>query len=126
MLNETDKAYLAGLLDGEGSIGIDNHGGIRTPSVRITLTNTNIDMLAELKTLWGGCLSARRKRNLYWKPVSDLIWASKTTDFVLKAVLPYLRIKRKQCLVALSSTIPLYQILVKRESPLILEYIDKN
>ena len=101
MLKVADRAYLAGIIDGEGSIGIDNHGGVRTPSVRITLTNTNIDMLAELKVLWGGWLTTRRQRKIGWKYVADLVWAGKPTDKVLKAIRPYLRAKRGQCKVAL-------------------------
>ena len=101
MYSETDKAYLAGLIDGEGSIGIDNHGGIRSPSIRITLTNTDANMLAELKAIWGGWLSARRKRKLGWKSVADLIWAGKPASKVLRAIEPYVKAKRKQCQLAL-------------------------
>lgn len=96
-----DRAYLAGLIDGEGSIGIDNHGGVRSPSVRITLTNTNLDMLAEMKAIWGGWLSTRRQRVIGWKASSDLIWAGKPTSELLKEIQPYLRAKREQCRIAL-------------------------
>ena len=43
MHSEVEKAYLAGLIDGEGSIGIDAHGGLRVPSVRVTITNSCIE-----------------------------------------------------------------------------------
>ena len=102
MLRRTDRAYLAGLVDGEGSIGIDNHGGLRSPSVRITITNTNFLILEGLQELWGGHLAARRQRKSSWKPVSDLIWAARPeTDRILKAIKPYLKGKREQCRTAL-------------------------
>ena len=98
----TDCAYMAGLIDGEGSIGIDNHGGVRVPSVRVTVTNTDIDTLEDLKSLWGGCVSTRRQRHEGWKAASDLIWAGGRAAEVLRTVQPYLRIKTEQCRVALS------------------------
>lgn len=97
-----DRAYLAGLIDGEGSIGIDNHGGVRSPSVRITLTNTNLDMLADLKAVWGGWLSTRRKRKIGWKSVADLIWAGKPVSKLLTEIQPYLHAKKEQCRLALA------------------------
>ncbi len=100
MHSETDKAYLAGFIDGEGSIGIDNHGGVRTPSVRITITNTDINVLEEIKELWGGALSTRRIRVPGWKASSDLLIGAKTAVNLLKEIQPYLRIKKEQCEVA--------------------------
>ena len=101
-MKDTDKAYLAGIIDGEGSIGIDNHAGHRTPSVRITITNTNMNMLAELKALWGGSLTTRRIRVVGWKASSDLLWGgSLSTGKILRAIKPYLKAKREQCRVAL-------------------------
>jgi len=101
MASETDRAYLAGLIDGEGSIGIDNHGGHRTPSVRITITNTNVNLLADIRAIWGGNLASWRKRKLGWKRCSDLIWGgSLATSKILKAILPYVKAKKKQCQVA--------------------------
>ena len=100
-LSKVDKAYLAGIIDGEGSIGIDNHGRVRSPSVRITVTNTNVELLEGLQSLWGGWLSSRRQRMSGWKAVSDLIWAGKPSSEILKAIQPYLRAKKEQCRLAL-------------------------
>ena len=102
MPSNIDRAYLAGIIDGEGSIGIDNHGGHRTPSVRITITNSNLNLLAELKALWGGNLTSRRKRKVGWKETSDLIFGgSLATTKILEAVQPYLIAKKEQCAIAL-------------------------
>jgi len=102
MFRTADRAYLAGVIDGEGSIGIDYHGGHRTPSIRITITNTNLNLLAEIKAVWGGNLASWRKRKAGWKACSDLIWGGRpSTDKILKAVKPYLKAKKKQCQIAL-------------------------
>jgi len=101
MVSETDRAYLAGIIDGEGSIGIDNHGGVRSPSVRISITNTNVNLLAELKAIWGGWLSSCRTKKFGWKSCSDLIFAGKPSSEILEAAQPYLKAKKEQCQVAL-------------------------
>ncbi len=38
--SETEKAYMAGFMDGEGCIVIYGHGGTRT-SLRVVLANTD-------------------------------------------------------------------------------------
>ena len=101
MHTETDRAYLAGLIDGEGSIGIDAHGGHRVPSVRVTITNTNYPLLQEIHAIWGGALTTRRIRIIGWKASSDLLFGAKTAIEVLREIQPYLRAKKKQCDVAL-------------------------
>ncbi len=101
MVSETDKAYLAGLLDGEGSIGINNFGGKRVPGLRVTVTNTHLAVLKELQAIWGGALTSRRIRVKGWKASSDLLWGAVTAAEILRAVQPYLRIKQSQCKLAL-------------------------
>jgi len=101
MHSEVEKAYLAGLIDGEGSIGIDAHGGLRTPSVRVTITNSCIELLEEIAWLWGGAVTTRRIRKFNWKATADLRVGAKTAVDILEEIQPYLRIKRAQCQVAL-------------------------
>ena len=100
-LTETEKAYIAGILDGEGCIGIDK---IKSRSnihpfdfkIRIIVTNTNENIICWLKTVVGaGCAYVdgkpfSEKWNVVhrWQIVSE-----QARDFLMQ-VYPYLRIKK--------------------------------
>lgn len=99
--SEIDKAYLAGFLDGEGSIVIDKHDNIRVPSIRVTVSNTYRPVLEELQQIWKGYISDKKPAREGWKPRSDLVWAARTAAEILQELEPYLRIKREQCQLAL-------------------------
>ncbi len=101
MHSPTERAYLAGLIDGEGSIGICTFGGHRVPAVVLTITNSCIEVLEEMADLWGGNVTTRRKRAFNWKETADLRTGAKTAVEILKEVKPYLKIKQAQCQVAL-------------------------
>ncbi len=124
MHSEVEKAYLAGLIDGEGSIGIDAHGGLRVPSVRITITNSCIDVLEEMAGLWGGAVTTRRRRVFNWKETADLRIGAKTAVDILKEIQPYLKIKRGQCQVALDfgKTVNPRKHRTKRLSPDVVQH----
>lgn len=99
-LSETDRAYFAGLIDGEGSIGLykDKKTGIFSPTV--TITNTYKPVLRWAQRILGmGNLteSKRRKPNLNHKTGYKIEFRRLSGILsLLKAVLPYLRIKRRQ------------------------------
>jgi hypothetical protein len=60
-MNETDKAYVAGLIDGEGSICLSrNHKkSHRSPSV--TFPNTSPELICIFNSLCGGVVCNKRK-----------------------------------------------------------------
>ena len=101
MYSEADKAYLAGFLDGEGSIIIDDHGGKSRLSVRVVLGNTHVGVLQELQSIWGGFFYTKQAQKEGWKQGSVLEWATKEAVELLREIQPYLRIKKEQCQVAL-------------------------
>ena len=104
-MDDLTFAYLAGALDSDGSIGIKrNTYAVRvtrdskqpTYSERIALKQVTPDVPALLKKCFGGYLgihdpSARRGRPLHSWQATDL-----RAIECLRAVLPYLRIKRSQ------------------------------
>ncbi len=53
-MQKTDCAYLAGLIDADGSIGMEYFGGHRTATVKVHLTNRDRGTLEEMQALWGG------------------------------------------------------------------------
>lgn len=104
MLGEVEKAYLAGLLDGEGSISIHwgrHRRSLQDFSVEISIANTDITTLEELRS----CLrNFGLRANLYVqhrgehnKPVGQLRISNHMDALsFLNAILPYLRIKREK------------------------------
>lgn len=101
MLSETDKAYLAGLVDGEGSIVIEYCNNRRNTKLRMNVTNSHIGTLQELKNLFGGYLYVRQDKRINHKPIGQLGFTAKQAREILVAIYPYLKIKREQANLAL-------------------------
>ena len=102
MLSETDKAYMAGLVDGEGSIVIEYCNNRRNTKLRMNVTNAHIETLEGLKNLWGGHLYRRPPNKIKnHKAVGQLGFTAKQAWEVISSIHPYLRIKRKQADLAL-------------------------
>jgi len=87
-------AYVAGLMDGEGSIGFTRSRSAMVP--RVSITNTNIDILNDLKEAFGGYITPLSRSKAKWKQAyAWVINNTKAVDFV--ALLePWLRIKHEQ------------------------------
>lgn len=105
MATELEKAYLAGLLDGEGHIGVTlskprGNGEWRTHALQVTLANTHIETLAWVKSVWGGTLHTRTQP-CQRVPIGNSQWTSAAAASLLKEILPYLRVKRSQALLGL-------------------------
>ena len=96
-LTETDKAYLAGLLDGEGWMGIYS---APYPRPRLVIGNTDRKMLAWLKGIGGSVRASKsrgkRKPFYVWDPNSYL-----DIEYILESTIPYLTTKRDQAVVVL-------------------------
>jgi hypothetical protein len=100
-LSETELAYIAGIIDGEGCIGLSRN---RTKKQRqknpkyqseICVINTNKGLVDWLVRA-GGLVNVRPRNDERWKVAYR--WRIKESlhpDF-LRAILPYLVIKRKQ------------------------------
>ena len=100
MLSETDKAYLAGVVDGEGTITLAHYKGDDLVNLWFFISNTNIKTLKELQSLWGGSIGIELARE-GCKPVGRLRFGPKRAGEILKLIQPFLRIKKEQCQVAL-------------------------
>lgn len=110
-LMETQKAYLAGLIDGEGCISITiepkaNKGWGRF-SCKAYICNTNRELLEEVENMTGigkvspgGKSYETRRLNPQWKPV--YIWAiyAKMMRLFLPLITPFLIAKREQAKLA--------------------------
>ena len=103
-MKRTDLAYLAGIVDGEGYIGISADHRNRNPDrpcwrLRVVVTNTNEWLMHHLKFSIGGGTIRLRNGNLMpcyqWS-----IERGKAAEF-LKLILPYLRLKKPQAELAI-------------------------
>jgi len=87
-------AYVAGLMDGEGSIGFTRSRSAMVP--RVSITNTNLELLEDLKKAFGGHISPLTRVNSRWKNAyAWIINNSRAVDFV-DSIEPWLRIKKEQ------------------------------
>jgi hypothetical protein len=99
-------AYLAGFVDGEGSICVISESKARPYVPKLAVTNTNVDVLEMFNDAFGhGKTRIRiwekesRKEN--WKPC--YIWSvtKRRAAEVIKELYPFLRLKKKQADIAL-------------------------
>jgi len=105
-MKKTELAYVAGIIDGEGCIGIQTfktrgrRGGVRY-GMYVTVANTNEWLIQWFKFNFGGCVcrtdnsGSNNKDCWSWR-----IQTRQAADF-LRLVLPYLQIKRFRAEVAL-------------------------
>lgn len=98
-LPETDKAYLAGILDGEGYIHIYarkvKYGKSCRPQFAITSTSTK--WLSDLRDKWSSagnfCIMKNRK-SAKWKPYAQWTVTGPIAQKILIEVYPYLQMKQ--------------------------------
>jgi hypothetical protein len=96
--SETELAYFAGLLDGEGCFGFGNFGK-HTFVCRLSMGNTNLRLLSWVKDRFGGTIFPERRSgpgSHRWKPVFRWVAAAADLEQIIPAILPYLVGKREQ------------------------------
>lgn len=102
-LTKEQAAYIAGIMDGEGSVMIASRGDHRSYSTLISVTNTSrplLDWLLE-KTAIGGVhdqhvATDKRKATWFWR-----CWGDGAVT-LLKQISPYLVVKRRQADLAIA------------------------
>jgi len=62
-LEETEKAYIAGIVDGEGTVTLTKHHKNETPTPRISVSNNNLELLKWLRTKVGGGVIVSKKKS---------------------------------------------------------------
>ncbi len=112
-MNITDIAYAAGVIDGEGHVGIHRHwysskrfGRYAVYNCAVSVTNTNEPVLQWLKELFGvgNVYPEGRKKPLkpHYKPRFVWILSAKQAAHVIAVLLPFLRIKKEEALLVLA------------------------
>ena len=117
---ETQLAYLAGIIDGEGTfyIGTTNNG--RKFNSRIYVVNTNKELIEWLKNNFGGLVYQRTsKSNPHWKTRYEWVLDKSAIDTVCHLLIPHLIIKKKHAEIM----IDFRNSFIKGKRPVISEYI---
>lgn len=122
MLTTEELAYIAGIVDGEGSIGLITVMGNHRPAkrrnsrsagkehpghspqtkMRVSVGMTERSIPEWLCSEFGGYLTYREFPDKNWKPRCDWTATSQIAARFLEAILPYLRIKKVQAEIALA------------------------
>jgi hypothetical protein len=97
----TDLAYIAGMIDGEGTVGIYRKVPKKpTHSVRyherVAISNSNLEALNYINDFFPGVFAKNIRYSDKHSPMWRLEYHVLRAHPILEAVLPYLIIKRKQ------------------------------
>lgn len=99
-MTPTEAAYIAGFLDGEGTICLERNkrpDGFYSYGFRISFKNTNLGVLEWIKEkIGGGGISADNRNHKVWATAYSLKIPSSLSVETALTLLPYLVIKRQQ------------------------------
>ncbi len=99
-LTEIEKAYAAGIIDGEGCVSLSRRKKYLTPTVQVK--NTRFDLLQWMKTRWGGSIYINHESRTNRKPCGVWSVAGQKAINVLRDVQLYLIVKAEQAKVVLA------------------------
>lgn len=92
--------YLAGFIDGEGSVMITKSFAGKSGSThyraRLTISNTDRRILEEIRRDYGGIIVNQGHTEVNWKVGYQLVWTNEMMARLLPLVRPYLRLKQRQ------------------------------
>jgi hypothetical protein len=102
-LPSDEVAYTAGFFDGEGCVSIARYLKRGRPyhCLAIIFTNTDFQVLEWLHRRWGGYLSKPTHLDPRWRPCRNLRLSAGPALPLLRAMLPYLIVKKSQVEIAL-------------------------
>ena len=99
---EVEKAYLAGIIDGEGCLSVSKEKSPKGEykilyKAHLKITNTNQKLIQWLEKIIGKCYIKTDKGDPKWKLRFSWIMTDRDKMFpLLKEILPYLILKKKQ------------------------------
>lgn len=103
-LINTDKAWAAGIIDGEGCVSIVCNRSRKAFNLRVHVTNTDMKMLLKLQLMFGGRIYGNSAKNqpAHYKERWYWVVHCKNAHDVLITTLPYLVTKKEQAEKALT------------------------
>ena len=107
LIREIEWAYLAGMIDGEGSITITEHRRADRPgymrrNLRVQIYGTDPRLMVWLQSHFGGRTYSTREHQENRKAQLSIVWAESQIEPILLGALPYLVIKAEQAEIALA------------------------
>jgi hypothetical protein len=94
---DTNLAYVAGLIDGEGCIHLDCPRGVTYRArVSVGMTEPALPLLQGLRAEWGGTLYQLRKPTDRWAGAWTWHLTGSPATALLTAIRPFLRLKSTQ------------------------------
>ena len=104
-MSDTDLAYTAGIMDGEGNIGIyanTSRKGNPVLSLKIRVSSTDEWLPQWLKEQFGGHVGVQlQPEDKNWKPAWYWTVSCRKAMAVLEVILPYLHLKKPQAELAI-------------------------
>jgi len=97
-----ELAYAAGFVDGEAYIQIKRHRKTGNFIDTIRIGQTNREILDYLRSLFGGSVHVMTKAHGNTRQAWVLVIPSKMAEDFIRAIFPYLRVKRRQARIFLS------------------------
>ncbi len=94
-LSDTEAAYAAGILDGEGSIQFARQRKSRWPSPMVSVSSTDRELLEWFRSRLGGSMIQKRIYSPNHKVSYDWKLADRRAIEFLRIVRPFLVIRRK-------------------------------
>ena len=104
-MNNSDLAYMAGIVDGEGSVNISYRRkkkyGDTQARVGLFVYNSDVRLLKWIQKRFHGSVHVYAARQPTWKPFGAWHASDLATMRVLELVLPFLVIKKDQAKIAI-------------------------
>lgn len=92
-----DMAYLAGILDGEGTIGIYYHEKRNSYRVKISVVNTYKPLIDWIASVFGGYIYQRN--HMKWKTRYEWHLGEDSIELI-RSLIPFLKVKKEQAIIA--------------------------
>lgn len=105
--DQLELAYMAGIVDGEGSISVKTESLARPYTIYLNVTNTNYEMIKMFEHRFGGKVRKRNwsKKNFEkcknWKDCYEWCLTKNLAAKAIAKLFPYIRIKKRQAILVL-------------------------
>ncbi len=95
-MREKQKAYLAGIIDGEGTVTLAKHHRNETPTPSVSVANNSLELLRWIKRLVGGTIVSKKKRQAHHHDAYAWTIRQDKAIRLLKEIKKYLIVKKPQ------------------------------
>ena len=103
-VNRDDLIYTAGIIDGEGHIGLNHRNNKRQIKVVVGITNTDKKLMKWLENIWGHKAYPHNNNRIVpnCKPLYQWVIQDSQAIEMIKAIRPYLKLKTEKASLAMA------------------------